>query len=840
MAENFLPHGFEAKRLKTSQRRRAPPQSLVLKKIASDSLHSIAVAPKCGICLKILPINPRLCDACQAWNDATHVFQCLRDPEDFVTRYSFSLSNILSRASCIMCQLIASSILERFQKPDQSNFNALLQTKFTIYGPYCLGEDSLRILDPLFFEGIGERRIEEDDLRMENIQEVNSAPALQRTDEAVLAVLYIVATTPDGHDLQGRKFEIDASTAGAREMNQRQRLFQVDPGVKVSEPAGIPGRKPPAIGLQLKIHYRHSMADLFQVERWEKSNFDSKLIKIWISTCETYHGPRCKVANTTNLPSEFRLVDTYRYCVIEPPSFPPPRFVALSYTWSSLSDSPDIQLEQSNLERLMQAGSLEEQNIPALISDTINLCREIGEHYIWIDKFCIVQDDSISKHAQIQAMDQIYATAAFTIVIAPQNPLTAGLPGFRDRPRRSSLWNDTRMFSDKCRAICSNFRHTIQGSVWNTRGWTYQEHMLSRRCIYITDFQIYFNCRTTSEQEELGSIADLPKPEFDDMQSYCHAVHEYTGRSLAYNSDILNAFAGIGKMITRIQETKLLYGLPEKHFSQALFWQSSAFAQRRESIPEIPSWSWAAWTGQVRYISNGHLDDLKVGTLVQFYFHDADRGLRKLDIEEVWFYKSMCLETLKDLPSVDKRRPELKFLPEPAVTNKVWRDSPHSPWKALSYPLDPTIVKTASRHPGCLIFTTTVATLSLRIATWPTWFNGSSSVIFEICDRHGDKVGEMAKTDQSWVDEHLDLAKEHEFVVLSAAILGASSRYALQNSGLGIPEIKLGQDGNPWCLHVMLITPGSLDGVVQRLAVGFVHTHCWKQCQPTWRTIALV
>ena len=739
-----------------------------------------------------------------------------------------------------MCQLIASSILERFQKSGQSNFNELLQTKVTIYGPYCLNEGSLRVLDPLFFEGIGGHEAEGDDLSLENVHEDNSAPALQRIDEAVLAVLYIVATTASGHDLQGRTSGIDASTAGAREINPRQRLFQRDPDIEVLEPAGIPGRKPPVIGLQLKLHYRHSMADLLQLERWEKSYFDSNLIKIWINTCETYHERCCKVANTTNLPSQFRLVDTYRHCVIEPPSFPPPRFVALSYTWSSLSDSPDIQLNRKNLECLTQAGSLKERNLPALISDAINLCREIGEQYIWIDKFCIIQDDSISKHAQIQAMDRIYAAAAFTIVVALHNPLTAGLPGFKGRPRQSSLRNDTRMFSDKCRGIVSNFRHTILQSVWNTRGWTYQEHMLSLRCIYITDFQIYFNCRTTSEQEEIGSISALPKSGFSDMQSYCNAVHVYTARTLAYDSDILNAFAGIGKMIARIQETRLIYGLPEKHISQALFWQSSAFARRRESTPEIPSWSWAAWTGRAMYISNAHLEDLKVGTLVRFYFQDPDRGLRKLDMEEAWFYKPVCLETLRDLPSVDGLTPKPKFLPEPAVTNKVWRDSPHNPWKVLSHPLDPIIVKTASRYPGCLVFTTTVAALSLRKATWPTWFNGSSSVILEICDGHGDKIGEMAKMDQWWADEHLDLAKTHEFVVLSAAILGGPARYGLQNFGLGISGIAVGQERSPWCLRVMLITPGSVDGVAQRLAVGFVLTHCWKQCQPTWRTVALV
>ena len=107
-------------------------------------------------------------------------------------------------------------------------------------------------------------------------------------------------------------------------------------------------------------YYRRPMAELFRVERWENSHFDSKLIKTWIDTCEKYHRRCLNVENTANLPSEFRVVDSYHHCVIELPSFPPPRFVALSYTWSLLSDSPDIKLERKNLESLKQAGSLPE------------------------------------------------------------------------------------------------------------------------------------------------------------------------------------------------------------------------------------------------------------------------------------------------------------------------------------------------------------------------------------------------------------------------------------------------------------------------------------------------
>jgi hypothetical protein len=41
----------------------------------------------------------------------------------------------------------------------------------------------------------------------------------------------------------------------------------------------------------------------------------------------------------------------------------------------------------------------------------------------------------------------------------------------------------------------------IRTSHWNTRGWTYQEALLSRRRLVFTDTQIYFQCRTSHHVE---------------------------------------------------------------------------------------------------------------------------------------------------------------------------------------------------------------------------------------------------------------------------------------------------------------------------------------------------
>jgi len=139
--------------LKLSSRRRGPqvPPLLLREADLSDSTtgpSSIPVISDCGVCLKRIPTNPELCGDCQIWNDPNHVFQCLRDPDGYGA--PIILGDALSRANCMICQIVAKSILERFQSTNQSVINKLLKTEITISGPYCLGEAVLRTLDPSF------------------------------------------------------------------------------------------------------------------------------------------------------------------------------------------------------------------------------------------------------------------------------------------------------------------------------------------------------------------------------------------------------------------------------------------------------------------------------------------------------------------------------------------------------------------------------------------------------------------------------------------------------------------------------------------------------------------
>ncbi|KAH6638493.1 heterokaryon incompatibility protein-domain-containing protein, partial [Boeremia exigua] len=193
------------------------------------------------------------------------------------------------------------------------------------------------------------------------------------------------------------------------------------------------------------------------------------------------------------LPAGFRAINTYDYCVVELPSSPPSRYVTLSYTWGGTPEAKELQLEQSNQNELCKPGCLKLlSGIPDLIRDAIRFCADMGERYLWVDRLCIVQDDLEAKLEQINAMDRIYHMASFTLIAAI--PLDIGLPGVVGRPRRSQVSNWNRKFHLKYRFIVDNFSPNISKSFWNSRGWTYQEFTLSRRVIFITEWQAYWIC----------------------------------------------------------------------------------------------------------------------------------------------------------------------------------------------------------------------------------------------------------------------------------------------------------------------------------------------------------
>ncbi|GKT95232.1 hypothetical protein Ct61P_13082 [Colletotrichum tofieldiae] len=183
----------------------------------------------------------------------------------------------------------------------------------------------------------------------------------------------------------------------------------------------------------------------------------------------------------------------------------PVRFVALSYMWESSEGAGHAQLENANAHNLETPGSLTSVTLPPIITDTISLCRDLGERYLWVDRLCIVQDDEHSKPNQIDGMDRIYQSASFAIMAALNDRNGNGFPGYAGNPRRprASLWGPARN-RNVGRGIDPNgMQAVVDASLWNRRGWTFQEKLLSKRRLFITEYQVLFECCRGQAAEEL-------------------------------------------------------------------------------------------------------------------------------------------------------------------------------------------------------------------------------------------------------------------------------------------------------------------------------------------------
>ncbi|CAN9083409.1 unnamed protein product [Alternaria alternata] len=200
-------------------------------------------------------------------------------------------------------------------------------------------------------------------------------------------------------------------------------------------------------------------------------------------------------------------------------------------------------------------------NIPQTVSDAMCVTLKLGMRYLWVDRHCIDQENREEKHDAIRNMDSIYREAFVTIIAAAGSGSDYGLPGV-SRPRKATPF--VKIGSHAFVAMNDPFMD-METSVWNTRGWTYQEMLLSRRRIIFTDYQVYFQCRahqtmeqleTTFESTDLMKLITRNRPFFptqkesftiDDLY---FRLEEYYPRTLRYQTDNINAFDGVFRQLS--------------------------------------------------------------------------------------------------------------------------------------------------------------------------------------------------------------------------------------------------------------------------------------------------
>ncbi|KAJ2987586.1 hypothetical protein NUW58_g4422 [Xylaria curta] len=330
-------------------------------------------------------------------------------------------------------------------------------------------------------------------------------------------------------------------------------------------------------------------------------------------------------------------------------------------------------------------------DLPRTIEDAISVANELGIPQLWVDQYCINQEDAEEKMKTIQDMNLIYGGAELTIIAASGEDASAGLPGIRETPRQTRrLVRSGHYTFWMSRDISMSFR----SSRWNTRGWTYQEGLLSCRRLVFTDARLYCQCgegyyiealssEIEDESDQLGPSLRLFPPGIigpNEKYFFYDRLTSYFPRNLSYGSDSLNAFLGVlsayqsndedaGRCLTHFHGIPIMYYYSQKRpgpsmasFLSGLAWRIDHVATQKcekpskpETSVNLPSWTWASYKAShpnamerliLDYTPHGlfYLEDIDVTICYQ----DAER----ISIEEFVLLSSVERDASNYLPCI--------------------------------------------------------------------------------------------------------------------------------------------------------------------------------------------
>lgn len=301
---------------------------------------------------------------------------------------------------------------------------------------------------------------------------------------------------------------------------------------------------------------------------------------------DTRHSVAREMLSRWRSPSDFRkllsgllVIDCCANRVVAAPNL---TYVALSYVWGRAVGGGEKEDFKTDLRGC---------HLPRTVRDAMNVVLVLGMKYLWVDRYCINDTEPGTKHRMISNMDAVYEQAYLTIIAASGSDGDHGLPSV-SRTVRALTEDNTPPWDGMVHSrLAGPHLAQFENSTWSTRGWTYQEGLLSQRQLVFTDNRATFRFLYKDHVEKAGSI-------------FAH-INKYSRRSLTYPSDLLKAFLGVFRVHARMwPPVKHAWGVPfrldiDGHIRQpgyGLFWRASRTCSLRR-IEGLPSWTWAAWNG---------------------------------------------------------------------------------------------------------------------------------------------------------------------------------------------------------------------------------------------------
>lgn len=595
---------------------------------------------------------------------------------------------------------------------------------------------------------------------------------------------------------------------------------------------------------------------------------DIALLLKWIDRCQASHGSEC-LSSTIPPPSHnIYLIDTEAGCLVHKSA--DCRYIALSYVWGQVTRAHTT---KSNLAALQNPGSItaeaDQLAIPKTIRDALNLVSLLGERYLWVDSFCIIQDEEDTKELQLSSMASIYANAYLTIVAAAGKDADRGIPGICGGVEARKTNDGIFRLSSGEQVIAheeDRFLAPQANTAWNSRGWTFQEGLFSRRILLFNE-SVSWICRSSAWEElirnpteDLADIVGLQRrpdnsqlayrvPQWPYLYHWDFLVRQFNKRRLTFDGDVINAFSGAAAIFQRHFNGGLLWGIPEMFFDHCIIWEPLSALRRRRvygdssSVNKLPSWSWTGWEGDIflahfaKVVSSPECDDGhgELQPMVEWYkskTSDAVASVR-FPVKNI-FYSNVSVHQHEEQEAcsdgwIKKVYPEGNpyYINESAPSVRFCLPIPLSNHDIASMP---------DNESRFLFFKAQHAWLFMGqdVMTHPVWPVG----IVKLYDREGNWAGSLRL--HAHPSDRVPTGESCELIALSLAIIGAD----LDSAAFDYDDYDDGEsrehyrDSKLYTFYKVMWIEWE-NGIAYRKAVGTVYKDMWDNQAPTTIDVVL-
>lgn len=370
-------------------------------------------------------------------------------------------------------------------------------------------------------------------------------------------------------------------------------------------------------------------------------------IKKWWQKCQSSHED-CNVAPSTESGRPTRLLDLNAFIessdikLVNGADTGTDQYVTLSYCWGGINP---VMLRTTNINDFRTR--IDWSTLPKTMKDAVTVCRKVGVRYLWIDALCIIQGPDGDFNTEAPRMEAVYAGSTFTIAAAYSKDSDGGL--FQDVSplgRIDCLVSQDENYTVFIRAQKSClFSDNVPGRCpLDSRGWVYQERMLSPRTLSFGREEIHWECR---KGVVCAHQPDFEKPHFlsrvqyipikndymkiralqktplsdDAIQQFrplwANMVKAYSHTNLSHAEDKLAAIAGVASIAQQRLGIEASFGLWLPFLLDELLWEvwlrrpqeqdfESDLTKNEDwvacSSPSSPSWSWASSKGETFFL----------------------------------------------------------------------------------------------------------------------------------------------------------------------------------------------------------------------------------------------